>query len=234
LTSSNSTPFDSTDFLENAGLGRTIVELKTKQTFFCQGDSADSVFYLQKGRVRVTVVSQNGKEATITLLSAGEFVGEESLAAILGVHMATATAVNTCTALKISRNEMIRVMHDEPAFADIFLKFLLARSMRTQADLVDQLFNSSEKRLARILLLMAEFGKPGEPETFIPPITQETLADMIGTTRSRVSFFMNRFRKLGFISYNGRIQVHKSLLNVVLLDQLPDSNAQKPAIARNP
>jgi len=234
LTSSNSTPFDSTDFLENAGLGRTIVELKTKQTFFCQGDSADSVFYLQKGRVRVTVVSQNGKEATITLLSAGEFVGEESLAAILGVHMATATAVNTCTALKISRNEMIRVMHDEPAFADIFLKFLLARSMRTQADLVDQLFNSSEKRLARILLLMAEFGKPGEPETFIPPITQETLADMIGTTRSRVSFFMNRFRKLGFISYNGRIQVHKSLLNVVLLDQLPDSNALKPAIARNP
>jgi len=234
LTSSNSTPFDSIDFLANAGLGRTIVELKTKQTFFCQGDTADSVFYLQKGRARVTVVSQHGKEATITLLSAGEFVGEESLAAILGVHMATATAVNTCTALKISRNEMIRVMHDEPVFADIFLKFLLTRSMRTQADLVDQLFNSSEKRLARILLLMAEFGKPGEPETFIPPITQETLADMIGTTRSRVSFFMNRFRKLGFISYNGRIQVHKSLLNVVLLDQLPGHNAQKPAILPNP
>ncbi len=233
MTSSNSTPFDSTEFLASAGLGRTIVELMPKQTFFNQGDSADSVFYLQKGRARVTVVSQNGKEATITLLSAGEFVGEESLAAILGVHMATATAVSACTALKISRNEMIRVMHDEPIFADIFLKFLLARSMRTQADLVDQLFNSSEKRLARILLLMAEFGKPGEPETFIPPITQETLADMIGTTRSRVSFFMNRFRKLGFISYNGRIQVHKSLLNVVLLDQLPDSNAQKPAILRN-
>jgi CRP/FNR family cyclic AMP-dependent transcriptional regulator len=144
--------------------------------------------------------------------------------------MATATAVNTCIALRITRSEMIRVMHDEPAFADLFLKFLLTRSMRTQADLVDQLFNSSEKRLARILLLMAEFGKPGEPETFIPPVTQETLADMIGTTRSRVSFFMNRFRKLGFISYNGRIQVHKSLLNVVLLDQLPDGNAQKPAI----
>jgi CRP/FNR family cyclic AMP-dependent transcriptional regulator len=148
--------------------------------------------------------------------------------------MATATAVNTCTALKISRNEMIRVMHDEPAFADVFLKFLLARSMRTQADLVDQLFNSSEKRLARILLLMAEFGKPGEPDTSIPPITQETLADMIGTTRSRVSFFMNRFRKLGFVSYNGRIQVHKSLLNVVLLDQLPGQNAKKPAISRIP
>ena len=188
------------------------------------------MFYLQKGRARVTVVSQRGKEATITLLSARDFVGEESLAAIIGLRMATATAVNTCTALKISRNEMVRVMHDEPAFADIVLKFLLARSMRTQADLVDQLFNSSEKRLARILLIMAEFGKPGEPETFIPPITQETLADMIGTTRSRVSFFMNRFRKLGFISYNGRIQVHKSLLNVVLLDQLPDHNAQKPAI----
>ena len=188
------------------------------------------MYYLQKGRAKVTVVSQRGKEATITLLSTGDFVGEESLAAIVGLRLATATAINTCTALKISRDEMVRVMHDEPAFADIFLKFLLTQSMRTQADLVDQLFNSSEKRLARILLLMAEFGKTGEPETFIPPITQETLADMIGTTRSRVSFFMNRFRKLGFISYNGRIQVHKSLLNVVLLDQLPDHNAEKPAI----
>ena len=188
------------------------------------------MFYLQRGRAKVTVVSQRGKEATLTLLSTGDFVGESTLAAIPGLRLSTATAVNTCIALKITRHEMIRVMHDEPAFADLFLKFLLARSMRTQADLVDQLFNSSEKRLARILLLMAEFGKPGEPETFIPPITQETLADMIGTTRSRVSFFMNRFRKLGFISYNGRIQVHKSLLNVVLLDQLPDHNAQKPAL----
>jgi CRP-like cAMP-binding protein len=222
--------FDCVVFLANAGLGRTIVELKPKETFFCQGDTADSVYYLQKGRARVTVVSQNGKEATITLLSASDFVGEESLATIDGVHMATATAVNTCTALKISRSEMIRVMHDEPSFADIFLKFLLARSMRTQADLVDQLFNSSEKRLARILLLMAEFGKPGEPDVSIPPITQETLADMIGTTRSRVSFFMNRFRKLGFVSYNGRIQVHKSLLNVILLDQMPGENAKRPEI----
>jgi CRP-like cAMP-binding protein len=230
LASNNNNQFDSAAFLANAGLGRTIIELDPKQTFFGQGDIADSVFYLQKGRARVTVVSPEGKEATITLLAAGDFVGEESLAAIVGLHLATATALNTCTALKISRNEMIRVMHDEPAFADLFLKFLLTRSMRTQADLVDQLFNSSEKRLARILLLMAEFGKPGEPETFIPPITQETLADMIGTTRSRVSFFMNRFRKLGFVSYNGRIQVHKSLLNVVLLDQLPEHNAQKPAI----
>ncbi len=222
--------FDTATFLANAGLGRTIVELKPEETFYCQGDAADSVFYLQKGRAKVTVVSQRGKEATLTLLSAGEFVGESTLAAIAGLRLSTATAVNTCMALKIGRNEMIRVMHDEPAFADLFLKFLLARSMRTQADLVDQLFNSSEKRLARILLIMAEFGKPGEPEIFIPPVTQETLADMIGTTRSRVSFFMNRFRKLGFISYNGRIQVHKSLLNVVLLDQLPDHNAQKPAL----
>jgi CRP-like cAMP-binding protein len=204
--------------------------VKPKQAFFCQGDSADAVFYLQNGRAKLTVVSQNGKEATITLLSPGDFVGEESLAAIVGLHLATAPAISSCTALEIGRSEMVRVMHEEPAFADMFLKFLLARSMRTQADLVDQLFNSSEKRLARILLLMAEFGKPGEPETFIPLVTQETLADMIGTTRSRVSFFMNRFRKLGFISYNGRIQVHKSLLNVVLLDQLPDHNAQKPSI----
>jgi CRP/FNR family cyclic AMP-dependent transcriptional regulator len=230
LANHTSNPFDSKFFLANAGLGRTIVELKPGETFFCQGNTANSVFYLQKGRARVTVVSERGKEATITLLSAGDFVGEESLAAIVGLHLATATAINTCTALKITRNEMIRVMHDEPAFADLFLKFLLTRSMRTQADLVDQLFNSSEKRLARILLLMAEFGKPGAPETFIPPITQETLADMIGTTRSRVSFFMNRFRKLGFISYNGRIEVHKSLLNVVLLDQLPEHNSQKPPV----
>ena len=230
MTNDNNNTFDSAAFLATAGLGRAIVELKPQQAFFCQGDQADSVFYLQRGRVRVTVVSQQGKEATITLLSTGDFVGEESLAAITGLRLSTATAINSCTALEISRNEMIRVMHDEPTFADLFLKFLLAHSMRTQADLVDQLFNSSEKRLARILLLMAEFGKPGEKETFIPPITQETLAEMIGTTRSRVSFFMNRFRKLGFISYNGRIQVHKSLLNVILLDQLPDRNAQKPAI----
>ena len=230
MTSENATPFDSAIFLATAGLGRTIIELGAKQTFFRQGDPADSVFYLQKGRARITVVSQNDKQATITLLSHSEFVGEESLASISGLRLATATAVSACTALKIDRREMIRVMHNEPDFSDIFLKFLLARSMRTQADLVDQLFNSSEKRLARILLIMAEFGKPGEPETFIPPVTQETLADMIGTTRSRVSYFMNRFRKLGFISYNGRIQVHKSLLNVVLLDQLPGHNAQKPAI----
>ena len=222
--------FDPAVFLANAGLGRKIIELEPKETFFSQGDSADTVFFLQKGRAKLTVVSQGGKEATITLLSVGDFVGEESLASIPGLRLATASAINTCTALKITREEMARVMNDEPAFADFFLKFLLSRSMRTQADLVDQLFNSSEKRLARILLLMAEFAKPGERDTFIPPISQETLADMIGTTRSRVSFFMNRFRSMGFIKYNGRIQVNKSLLNVVLLDQFPGHNSQKPAL----
>jgi CRP-like cAMP-binding protein len=163
----------------------------------------------------------------------GDFVGEESLASIPGLRLATASAVNSCVALKITKDEMARVMHDEPAFADFFLKFMLTRSMRTQADLVDQLFNSSEKRLARILLIMAEFGKPGERDAFIPPISQETLAEMIGTTRSRVSFFMNRFRTLGYINYNGRIQVNKSLLNVVLLDQLPEHNSQKPLILKS-
>jgi CRP/FNR family transcriptional regulator, cyclic AMP receptor protein len=212
------TPFDAAAFLAKAGLGRRIVQLKAKRTFFSQGGPADSIFYLQSGRAKLTVVSKKGKEAAIALFSAGEFVGEESLATVGGLRLATATAITACTALKIEREEMVRVMHEEPSISDLFLKFLLARSMRTQADLVDQLFNSSEKRLARILLLLAEFGKPGEPESLIPPITQETLADMIGTTRSRVSFFMNRFRKLGFIGYNGRIRVHKSLLNVVLHD----------------
>lgn len=224
------TTFDPADFLAKSGIGRKIVELEPKETFFSQGDPADTVFYLQRGRAKLTVVSQNGREATITLLSTGDFVGEESLATIPGLRLSTASAVNTCSALKITREEMARVMNDEPVFADFFLKFMLARSMRTQADLVDQLFNSSEKRLARILVLMAEFGKPGERDVCIPPISQETLAEMIGTTRSRVSFFMNRFRKLGFIDYDGRIKVNKSLLNVVLLDQFPGHNAQKPII----
>jgi CRP/FNR family cyclic AMP-dependent transcriptional regulator len=225
--------FDAAAFLASAGLGRRIVQVAPKQNFFTQGDPADSVFYLQKGRVKVTVVSQTGKEATITILADGDFVGEESLANVEGVRLSTATALTACTALKIGREEMIRVMHEEHALTDIFLKFLLARSMRIQADLVDQLFNSSEKRLARILLLMAEFGKPGEPEQYIPKISQETLAEMIGTTRSRVSYFMNRFRKLGFIEYNGRIRVHKSLLNVVLHDQLPEDNTDRLSIQTN-
>jgi CRP-like cAMP-binding protein len=210
--------FDPAVFLAQAGLGRRVVQVKPKRPFFSQGDPADCVFYLQSGRAKLTVISKEGKEATIALLSAGDFVGEESMAGTPGLRMATATAIAPCTALKIERAEMIRVMHEEHTFSDLFLKFLLERCMRAQADLVDQLFNSSEKRLARILLLMAEFGKPGEPETLIPKISQETLAEMIGTTRSRVSFFMNRFRKLGFIDYNGGIKVHKSLLNVVLHD----------------
>ena len=230
MTDKHISPFDPAVFLASAGLGRRIIEVKPNQAFYVQGDPADSVFFLQSGRAKLTVVSHEGKEATITLLSAGDFVGEGALAAVPGLRLSTATAINTCAALKINRDEMVRVMHEEHEFSDLFMKFLLERSMRTQADLVDQLFNSSEKRLARILLLMAEFGKPGEPETSIPPITQETLAEMIGTTRSRVSFFMNRFRALGFISYDGRIQVHKSLLNVVLLDQLPEHNAEKPPI----
>ncbi len=222
--------FDAAAFLMSAGLGRRIVQLAPKEAFYSQGDPADSVFYLQKGRAKVTVVSKIGKEATIAIVTPGDFVGEGALAAVPGQRLSTATAMTACTALKISREEMIRVMHEERDFSDLFLKFLLDRSMRIQADLVDQLFNSSEKRLARILLLMAEFGRPGEPEPLIPKISQETLAEMIGTTRSRVSYFMNRFRKLGFIHYDGRIQVHKSLLNVILLDQLPGENAQKPVI----
>jgi CRP-like cAMP-binding protein len=210
--------FDAPAFLAESGLGRRIIQLKPKQAFFSQGGPADSIFYLQSGRAKLTVFSEKGKEATITLFAVGDFVGEESLATVGGLRLATATAITACTALKIEREEMVRVMHEEQSFSDLFVKFLLARSMRTQADLVDQLFNSSEKRLARILLLLAEFGKPGEPESLIPEITQESLAEMIGTTRSRVSFFMNRFRKLGFIEYNGRIRVHKSLLNVILHD----------------
>jgi CRP-like cAMP-binding protein len=202
--------------LANAGIGRTIVQLKRKQPLFSQGDLANSVFYLQMGPAKVTVVSATGKEATIMLLSKGEFVGEESMAAVPGLRLTTATAVTACTVLKITRVELIRVMHEEPSFSEVFLSFLLARGMKVQADLVDQLFNGSEKRLARVLLLMADYCQPGKEETLIPRISQETLAEMIGTTRSRVSYFMNRFRKLGFVKYNGRIRVHKSLLNVVL------------------
>jgi CRP-like cAMP-binding protein len=220
--------FDAAAFLAHTGLGRRIVQVAPKGVFFSQGDPADSIFYLQSGRARVTVVSAAGKEATIALLTAGDFVGEGALAAVAGLRLSTATAMTACTAMKISRGEMIRVMHEEHGLSDVFLKFLLERSMRIQADLVDQLFNSSEKRLARILLLMAEFGKPGEPEQFLPNISQETLAEMVGTTRSRVSFFMNRFRKLGLIEYNGRIKVHRSLLNAVLLDRMPESEAERP------
>ena len=219
--------FDIAKYLEEGGVGRKSVRLRPEQILFSQGSPADSIFYLRAGRAKLTVLSPGGKEATVALLSAGEFIGEESLASVDGVHMAKATALEFCTVLEIAREEMIRVMHEESSFAEIYLKFLLARSMRIQADLVDQLFNSSEKRLARILLLLAEFGEPGKPEPFIPPITQETLAEMVGTTRSRVSFFMNRFRKLGLIEYSGRIRVHKALLNVILHDHFTE---QEPCV----
>jgi CRP/FNR family transcriptional regulator, cyclic AMP receptor protein len=218
--------FDAAAFLASVGLGRRIVQLARKAAFFAQGDQADAIFYLQNGRARVTVVSDGGKEATIAILAPGDFVGEESLAAVPGLRLATASAITACTTLRISRDEMVRVMHLEHSLTDFFLKFLLQRRIRIQADLVDQLFNSSEKRLARILLLMAEFGKPGEPEQYIPKISQKTLAEMVGTTRSRVSFFMNRFRKLGFIEYNGRIKVHKSLLDVVLHEEFSERHPE--------
>ena len=215
--------FNPATFLATAGLGRRVVTLKPRGRFFSQGDAADCVFYLQKGRAKLSVSSREGKEATTAFIAPGDFIGEESIAGTPGLRMATAVAVTHCEALRIERDEMIRVLHRERSFSDLFLKFLLARSMRTQADLVDQLFNSSEKRLARILLLMADFGQSGERELSIPKISQETLAEMIGTTRSRVSFFMNRFRKLGFVEYNGGIRVNKSLLNIILYDRLPES-----------
>jgi CRP-like cAMP-binding protein len=227
-------PFDPSTYLATEGPGRKIVRLKARQVFFSQGSAADSVFYLQTGRAKLTVVSKKGKEATVTLLAAGDFVGEESIAGIAELRTATASAISVCTVLEIGRERMLKVLHEEHAFSDFFMRFILTRGMRTQADLVDQLFNSSERRLARILLLMAQFGDGGEPQTQIPAVTQETLAEMIGTTRSRVSFFMNRFRKLGYIAYNGHIEVHKSLLNMVLRDQLPEENASRPRLLDPP
>jgi CRP/FNR family transcriptional regulator, cyclic AMP receptor protein len=220
--------FDLSKYLASPGLGRRILHFKAKQPFFFQGSPADSVFYIQSGRAKVTVVSKRGKEATVALLAAGDFVGEESISDTGELRTATASAITACMVLQIDRPEMLRVLHQEHDFSDIFLKFMLVRGMRNQADLIDQLVNSSERRLARTLLLMADYGEPGEPVTLIPPVTHEALAEMIGTTRSRVSFFMNRFRKLGYIAYNGRIRVHKSLLNIVLRDQLPEKKSSRP------
>ena len=205
-------------FLASAGVGRTIVDLKKGQNVFSQGDAATAVFYIQTGKIKLTVISKRGKEATIALLGAGNFLGEECIAAMQLQRVATATALIPSSLLRIERAEMVRVLHQEQLFSEVFVSYLLARNARVQEDLVDQLFNSSEKRLARALLLLAQFGKEGKPETVIPKISQETLADMIGTTRSRVSFFMNRFRKLGFIEYNGHLSIHSSLLNVILHD----------------
>jgi len=210
--------FDPDAFLANIGEGRRILSCKKKQTVFAQGDLADAVFYLQKGKIKLTVVSKNGKEATLGFLTDGAFFGEGALAG-QPLRMGSAVAATDCTVLRIAKKSMMQAIHREHAFSDMFVAYLVARNIRYEEDLVDQLFNSSEKRLARILLLLAHFGKEGVPETVIPKISQETLAKMVGTTRSRVSFFMNRFRKLGFVDYNGGgLQVHTSLLSVVLHD----------------
>jgi CRP/FNR family transcriptional regulator, cyclic AMP receptor protein len=213
--------FDSDTFLATIGDGRKILFVDKKEMIFSQGDSADAVFYVQKGKIRLTVVSQAGKEATIAIVSEGNFFGEGSLAGQL-LRMGSAAAMTDCQILRVDEKTMMDALHREPAFSEMFVAYLLARNIRYEEDLVDQLFNSSEKRLARVLLLLAHFGKEGIPETVVPKISQETLAEMVGTTRSRVSFFMNRFRKLGFIDYagglEGGLQVHSSLLNVVLHD----------------
>ncbi len=224
--------FDPARFMLAAGVPHRLTQVKAGHVFFSQGTHADWIFFLDSGRAKLTVLSKRGKEATVTLLTPGDFIGEESLAGEAEVHDATAAAVTPCKVLKLTRKEMIRLLHEQHEFSDIFLKFVLLRGVKTREDLVDQLFNNSEKRLARTLLIMAEFGKPGEPESMIPPVTQEELADMIGTTRSRVSKFMNNFRKLHYIDYsgNGRIHIHKELLNVVLHDGLPEQTARRPVV----
>jgi CRP-like cAMP-binding protein len=211
-------PFHPDDFLAKIGEGRTIASYRKNQNVFSQGDIADSVFYIQKGKVKVTVVSEHGKEAVVAILGKDEFCGEGCLAG-QPKRISSATALTECEIMRIEKDAIVRTLHEEPEFSQMFLKHLLARTMRVEEDLVDQLFNSSEKRLARALLLLANFGKEGRPEPIITKVSQETLADMIGTTRSRVSFFMNKFRKLGFISYNGTMEVHSSLLSVVLNDR---------------
>ena len=218
--SSKSRAFDPEALLAVVGEGRKALLFPKKQTIFAQGDPADAVFYLQTGKVKLAVVSKAGKEATIGILSDKSFFGEGSLAG-QALRMGTATAMTDCSVLRIEKKAMMKALHREHALSDMFVAYLLARNIRYEEDLVDQLFNSSEKRLARVLLMLAHFGKEGIPETVVPRISQETLAEMIGTTRSRVSFFMNRFRKLGFIDYgaeDGGLQVHSSLLNVVLHD----------------
>ena len=210
--------FDPKVFLATVNGGRSISKYRRNQTVFSQGTPADAVFYIQKGKVKVTVLSEQGKEAVVAVLGPNEFCGEGCLTG-QPVRLATATAMTECEIMRLERATMIRVIHEEPTFAEMFVSHLLARTVRVEADLVDQLFNSSEKRLARALLLLANFGKDGRPEPIIAKVSQETLAEMIGTTRSRVSFFMNKFRKLGLIDYNGDIQIHPSLLNVVLHEE---------------
>jgi CRP-like cAMP-binding protein len=223
-------PFDPQSLLAKVGEGRSIATYRKDQIVFTQGEPADAVFYIQDGKVKITVVSDQGKEAVIAILGAGDFFGEGCMAG-QPRRMASVATMTDCTILRLEKTAMIRLVHDEQTFSEMFISHLLARTIRVEEDLVDQLFNSSEKRLARLLLLLANFGKEGRPEPVIPKIKQETLAEMIGTTRARVSFFMNKFRKLGFIDYNGGIEVHSSLLNVVLHDQphIKASAAEEPS-----
>ncbi|PYX97184.1 MAG: Crp/Fnr family transcriptional regulator [Acidobacteria bacterium] len=208
---------DPNTFLARISGGRKALSVPKKETIFAQGDVADAVFYIQKGKVRLSVVSKTGREATIGILNEGDFFGEGALAGQV-LRMGSAAALTDCEFLRVDKRAMMEALHREHSFSDMFVAYLLARNIRYEEDLVDQLFNSSEKRLARVLLLLAHFGKEGKPEAVVPKISQEILAEMVGTTRSRVSFFMNRFRKLGFIHYNGGLEVHSSLLNVVLHD----------------
>src|ERR1700758_1297450 len=217
MTGKGKLPFDPKVFLSKVNGGRTISDYRKDQVVYRQGDPADSVFFIQSGKVKKTVVSEQGKEAVVAVLGTGDFFGERCLAGHV-LRLATVSAMTKCVIARISKVDITRVIHEEPAFAELFISHLLARNSRVEEDLVDQLFNSSEKRLARTLLLLANFGKEGRPEPIIAKISQETLAEMIGTTRSRVSFFMNKFRRLGFISYNGHLEVHSSLLNVVLYE----------------
>ena len=211
-------PFDPKAFLSKVNGGRAISEYRKDKVVFRQGDPSDAVFYIQSGKVKTTVVSEQGKEAVVAILDTGDFFGEACLTG-QPQRLSTVTAITECVIVRITKADITRVIHEEPAFAELFISHLLARNSRVEGDLVDQLFNSSEKRLARTLLLLANFGKEGRPEPIIAKVSQETLAEMIGTTRSRVSFFMNKFRKLGLIDYNGSIEIHSSLLNVVLHDQ---------------
>ncbi len=210
-------PFNAKTFLTLVGSGKTILKSQKKKSLFSQGDAADAVFYIQTGKVKLTVVSPKGKEAVVAILGRADFFGEGCLAGQL-VRMATAISMEDSTIVRIEKAAMIRVIHEEPSFSELFMSYLLSRNIRIEEDLVDQLFNSSEKRLARVLLLLAHFGKEGKTELVIPKMSQETLAEMVGTTRSRVSFFLNKFKKLGLIEYNGELRIHSSLLNVVLHD----------------
>ena len=217
--------FDPAVFLASAGLGRSVAEFAPGAIIFSQGNPADCVFYMQSGKAKLTVIADSGKEATITRLAAGQFFGEESITAKAGLRMASAIAVTACTALAIQPQEMIRVLHEEHSFSDLFLMLLLSRSVQTQTDLVDQLFNSKERRLARTLLVMAQFGRSEEPLTSIPNISNQGLAEIIGTTAEEIQVFLDKFCRMGFIAVNGHMKVHKSLLNVLLHDQSPEQNA---------